>query len=118
MIKLQELSARAWVAGCVTAVALTGATVANAVDGIHGIDLQIEEGEFVGFAGPSDCGKSTLLRLIARLDDPTSGDILIQGKRVNSVSAPERGQSIGVTFHTQDFHIFGGEGEGSLPMDR
>ncbi|WP_425071287.1 ABC transporter ATP-binding protein [Sagittula sp. S175] len=61
---------------------------------IHGIDLQIEEGEFVVFVGPSGCGKSTLLRLIAGLDDPTSGDIELQGKRVNGVPASERGLSM------------------------
>jgi ABC-type sugar transport system ATPase subunit len=64
------------------------------VDVIHGIDLQIEEGEFVVFVGPSGCGKSTLLRLIAGLDDPTSGDILLKDKRVNSVPASERGLSM------------------------
>ncbi|KMW60561.1 Maltose/maltodextrin transport ATP-binding protein MalK [Candidatus Rhodobacter oscarellae] len=61
---------------------------------IHGIDLEIEEGEFVVFVGPSGCGKSTLLRLIAGLDDPTSGDIVLQGNRVNSVPASERGLSM------------------------
>ena len=66
----------------------------GAVDVIHGIDLEIEEGEFVVFVGPSGCGKSTLLRLIAGLDDPTSGDILLQGRRVNSVPASERGLSM------------------------
>ena len=66
----------------------------GAVDVIHGIDLQIEEGEFVVFVGPSGCGKSTLLRLIAGLDDPTSGDIVIKGKRVNTVPASERGLSM------------------------
>ncbi len=64
------------------------------VDVIHGVDLQIEEGEFVVFVGPSGCGKSTLLRLIAGLEDPTSGDILLKGKRVNSVPASERGLSM------------------------
>ncbi len=64
------------------------------VDVIHGIDLAIEEGEFVVFVGPSGCGKSTLLRLIAGLDDPTSGDILLQGKRVNGIPAAERGLSM------------------------
>ncbi|NND92424.1 MAG: sn-glycerol-3-phosphate ABC transporter ATP-binding protein UgpC [Granulosicoccus sp.] len=64
------------------------------VDVIHGIDLAIEDGEFVVFVGPSGCGKSTLLRLIAGLDDPTSGDIHLQGKRVNSVPASERGLSM------------------------
>jgi ABC-type sugar transport system ATPase subunit len=64
------------------------------VDVIHGIDLEIEDGEFVVFVGPSGCGKSTLLRLIAGLDDPTSGDIMVQGNRVNSVPASERGLSM------------------------
>ena len=64
------------------------------VDVIHGIDLQIEDGEFVVFVGPSGCGKSTLLRLIAGLDDPTSGDIVLEGKRVNAVPASERGLSM------------------------
>ena len=64
------------------------------VDVIHGIDLEIEDGEFVVFVGPSGCGKSTLLRLIAGLDDPTSGDIMLHGNRVNSVPASERGLSM------------------------
>ena len=66
----------------------------GAVDVIHGVDLAIDEGEFVVFVGPSGCGKSTLLRLIAGLDDPTSGDIMLEGKRVNSVPASERGLSM------------------------
>ncbi len=66
----------------------------GSVDVIHGVDLEIEEGEFVVFVGPSGCGKSTLLRLIAGLDDPTSGDIYLQGKRVNAVPASERGLSM------------------------
>ncbi len=66
----------------------------GAVDVIHGIDLKIEDGEFVVFVGPSGCGKSTLLRLIAGLDNPTSGDILLKGKRVNTVPASERGLSM------------------------
>ncbi len=64
------------------------------VDVIHGIDLEINEGEFVVFVGPSGCGKSTLLRLIAGLDDPTSGDIMLGGERVNHVPASERGLSM------------------------
>ena len=64
------------------------------VEVIHGIDLEIEEGEFVVFVGPSGCGKSTLLRLIAGLDDPTSGDILLNDRRVNNVPASERGLSM------------------------
>ena len=61
------------------------------VEVIHGIDLEIEEGELVVFVGPSGCGKSTLLRLIAGLDKPTSGTIQIDGRDVTRVSAAERG---------------------------
>ena len=64
------------------------------MDVIHGIDLEIDEGEFVVFVGPSGCGKSTLLRLIAGLDDPTDGDIMLEGKRVNALPASERGLSM------------------------
>jgi len=64
------------------------------VDVIDGINLEIEDGEFVVFVGPSGCGKSTLLRLIAGLDDPTSGDIMLQGNRVNTVPASGRGLSM------------------------
>jgi multiple sugar transport system ATP-binding protein len=58
---------------------------------IHGIDLELEDGEFVVFVGPSGCGKSTLLRMIAGLESVTEGDLLIDGKRVNDVSAAQRG---------------------------
>ncbi|MDE2575502.1 MAG: ABC transporter ATP-binding protein [Rhodospirillales bacterium] len=58
---------------------------------LHGIDLDVGEGEFVVFVGPSGCGKSTLLRIIAGLDEPSGGDIEIDGVRVNARSAAERG---------------------------
>ena len=58
---------------------------------LHGIDLRIKDGEFVVFVGPSGCGKSTLLRVISGLESPTSGDILIDGTNVNTVSAAHRG---------------------------
>ncbi len=48
---------------------------------IKGVDLDVTEGEFVVFVGPSGCGKSTLLRMIAGLEDVTSGEIIIGGKR-------------------------------------
>ena len=58
---------------------------------IHGVDLEVKDGEFVIFVGPSGCGKSTLLRMIAGLESVTVGDLLIDGKRVNDVSASQRG---------------------------
>ncbi|PMH46690.1 ABC transporter [Vibrio sp. 10N.286.49.B3] len=58
---------------------------------IHGVDLEIENGEFVVFVGPSGCGKSTLLRLIAGLEDITEGDIYINNELVNDVDPAERG---------------------------
>jgi ABC-type sugar transport system ATPase subunit len=61
------------------------------VDIIHGVDLDIEDGEFCVFVGPSGCGKSTLLRLVAGLEDITSGDLMIDGDRVNEVAPKDRG---------------------------
>jgi multiple sugar transport system ATP-binding protein len=58
---------------------------------IHEIDLEVKDGEFVVFVGPSGCGKSTLLRMIAGLESVSDGDILIDGARVNEVSAAQRG---------------------------
>lgn len=61
---------------------------------LHGIDLDIQDGEFVVFVGPSGCGKSTLLRLIAGLDEVTEGEIVLDGKTVTRVTAAERGLSM------------------------
>ena len=58
---------------------------------IHGIDLAVADGDFVVFVGPSGCGKSTLLRIICGLEQATSGDIVIDGAKVNHVSAADRG---------------------------
>ncbi|MEZ5448723.1 MAG: sn-glycerol-3-phosphate ABC transporter ATP-binding protein UgpC [Thiolinea sp.] len=58
---------------------------------IENVDLDIEDGEFVVFVGPSGCGKSTLLRLVAGLEDISSGDMQIGGKRVNNLPPSQRG---------------------------
>src|SRR5450830_305288 len=58
---------------------------------IHGIDLDIGDGEFVVFVGPSGCGKSTLLRMIAGLEDITDGELHIGGKLANDIAPAERG---------------------------
>ncbi|CAG9295302.1 ABC transporter ATP-binding protein [Celerinatantimonas diazotrophica] len=61
------------------------------VETIHGVDLNINDGEFVVFVGPSGCGKSTLLRLIAGLEEITEGELYIDGVRVNDIDPAERG---------------------------
>ena len=58
---------------------------------LHGISLQIEEGEFVVLVGPSGCGKSTLLRMTAGLESVNSGQISIADRVVNRVPAKDRG---------------------------
>jgi multiple sugar transport system ATP-binding protein len=58
---------------------------------LHGIDLDIGDGEFVVFVGPSGCGKSTLLRAICGLEEVSEGDIVIDGTRMNDVPPARRG---------------------------
>ncbi len=57
---------------------------------VDNLSLQIEDGEFVVLLGPSGCGKTTTLRMIAGLEQPTSGDIFIQGERVNERAPQHR----------------------------
>jgi multiple sugar transport system ATP-binding protein len=57
---------------------------------VHGLDLDIADGEFVVLVGPSGCGKSTLLRMIAGLEDISAGDIRIGERRVNNLPPSER----------------------------
>lgn len=61
---------------------------------IRDVNLHIEDGEFCVFVGPSGCGKSTLLRMVAGLEDITSGELQIGGKRVNEAAPSERGVSM------------------------
>ncbi|MDX5400827.1 MAG: ATP-binding cassette domain-containing protein [Rhodobacterales bacterium] len=65
---------------------------------IKGADLVVNAGEFCVFVGPSGCGKSTLLRMIAGLEDVTSGDIYLDGQRVNDL-APAR-RELAMVFQT------------------
>lgn len=69
---------------------------------IRNVDLDIGEHEFCVFLGPSGCGKSTLLRSIAGLEDLTSGDLFIGGKRVNDVPSAQR--SVAMVF--QSYALF------------
>jgi multiple sugar transport system ATP-binding protein len=57
---------------------------------LHGVNVEVADGEFVILVGPSGCGKSTLLRMIAGLENITRGDIAIGGRVVNNVPPKER----------------------------
>jgi multiple sugar transport system ATP-binding protein len=62
----------------------------NGVQAVHGFDLFVDEGEFVVLVGPSGCGKTTALRMVAGLEEVTSGTIRLDGEVVNDISARER----------------------------
>ena len=62
----------------------------GAVSVLHGVSLDIEDGEFVVLVGPSGCGKSTLLRMIAGLEEISDGQIAIGGRVVNDVAPKDR----------------------------
>jgi sn-glycerol 3-phosphate transport system ATP-binding protein len=57
---------------------------------VHGVSLDIEDGEFVVVVGPSGCGKSTLLRMVAGLETISDGEIAIDGERVNEREPKDR----------------------------
>ncbi|CAH1655361.1 MULTISPECIES: sn-glycerol-3-phosphate ABC transporter ATP-binding protein UgpC [unclassified Chelatococcus] len=61
---------------------------------LHGINLDFASREFIVIVGPSGCGKSTLLRMIAGLEDITSGEIAMDGKRLNDIEPAQRGCSM------------------------
>lgn len=69
---------------------------------LHGLDLEIPHGDFVALMGPSGSGKTTLLNLIGGLDTPTSGEIEIEGQRIDQFSEGQlahwRSQHVGFVF--------------------
>ncbi|MGF1846580.1 ABC transporter ATP-binding protein, partial [Vibrio lentus] len=69
-------------------------TYPNGFKAVHGVDLNIREGEFMVFVGPSGCAKSTTLRMIAGLEDISEGDVYIGDKRVNELPPKDRGISM------------------------
>lgn len=74
---------------------------------LSGVDLNFEKGEFVSILGPSGCGKSTLLNIIAGLDQPTSGDLIVEGKSTKKYKKKDwdlyRKNNIGFVF--QSFNL-------------
>lgn len=83
---------------------MSGVTLHNAIKRygetqvIHGVSLEIDEGEFCVFVGPSGCGKSTLLRMIAGLEETSEGQIIIGDKDVTHADPADRG--IAMVFQT------------------
>ena len=72
------------------------------VDVLHGIDLDIDQGDFVALMGPSGSGKTTLLNLIGGLDSPTRGEITVGGQRIDALGSGQlshwRSQHVGFVF--------------------
>ncbi len=85
---------------------------------LHGIDLEVQDGEFVIFVGPSGCGKSTLLRIIGGLEDSSGGEVIIDGVRVDAVPPAKRG--IAMVFQTYALYphmtVFGNMAAGLRQM--
>ena len=69
---------------------------------LHGISLNIQQGEFVSIVGPSGNGKSTLLNMVTGIDRPSGGEVIVSGRPVHAMSenqlAKWRGQEVGIIF--------------------
>jgi putative ABC transport system ATP-binding protein len=82
-------------------------TGTHRVDILKGIDLEIPKGQFAAIMGPSGSGKSTLLGLLAGLDSPTSGQVILDGEDITNLPedqmAQVRGRKIGFVF--QSYHL-------------
>ena len=68
------------------------------VEVLHGVDIEIADGEFVVLVGPSGCGKTTLLRMIAGLEQISAGEIAIGGRIVNNL--PPKDRDIAMVFQS------------------
>ena len=76
------------------------------------VDLAIDDGAFVVVAGPSGCGKTTLLRMVAGLEEPTTGEVIIDGAVVNAIRTNERGIALASQGYSLYPHMTAGENIG------
>src|SRR6476661_2981777 len=101
----QESNARPMIQ--VRGLTKTIATPTHSVEILKGIDLEIPRGQFAAIMGPSGSGKSTLLGLLAGLDGPTSGQIVLDGEDITDLDEDQlallRGRKIGFVF--QSYHL-------------
>ena len=79
----------------------------NRVEALRDVNFTVEQGEFVAIMGESGSGKSTLLNILAQLDCPTSGKVILKGRDLSTIKEKEmsafRRQNLGFVF--QDFHL-------------
>ncbi|NDJ86189.1 MAG: ABC transporter ATP-binding protein [Chloroflexi bacterium] len=77
-------------------------TKAGPIHALRGVDLTVNEGEFVAIVGPSGSGKSTLINVITGIDTPTDGEIVVGGQRLNDMNQDDiatwRSKNVGVVF--------------------
>ncbi|HNS35322.1 MAG TPA: ATP-binding cassette domain-containing protein, partial [Mesotoga sp.] len=74
----------------------------NSFTAVDNVSLKIEQGEFFSLLGPSGCGKTTILRMIAGFEDPTSGNITLNGK--NIIGTPPNEREVNTVF--QNYALF------------
>ena len=79
----------------------------STIQAVRGVDVTIDEGEMIAIMGPSGCGKTTLLNVLSGIDEPNSGEVMIAGRPMYSVSDDDRTQmraeNLGFIF--QDFNL-------------
>src|SRR5689334_6666171 len=91
------------------------------IEVLHGLTLDIPRGDFVALMGPSGSGKTTLLNLIGGLDQPTSGEITVGGRRIDQLSSGQlaqwRAHNVGFVFQFYNLMpVLSAEGNVELPL--
>ncbi|HKF97211.1 MAG TPA: ABC transporter ATP-binding protein, partial [Steroidobacteraceae bacterium] len=91
------------------------------IEVLHGLTLEIPRGDFVALMGPSGSGKTTLLNLIGGLDQPTSGEIMVGGRRIDQLSSGQlaqwRAHNVGFVFQFYNLMpVLTAEGNVELPL--